>query len=270
MKVERGVSKTGAEAEADRQRELLAALFAPRADAGAMAIRESGARALRGLQAYRRNGDAAAQRALAAAFPTVQMLLGADDFDALACEFWRAAPPRHGDLGEWGEGFAAAIAAHPQLTDWPYLGDCARLDWALHCCERAADAALDADSLARLADTDPSRLVAEFMPGVALVESRWPIVSIHAAHSSGDDAAFEALRELIARQHGECAIVSRSGWKAIASPVDAATAQWTRRLLEGCELGAALSQAGEGFDFGAWLAAALQQHWLKGIRVRAD
>ncbi|HEY0856853.1 MAG TPA: DNA-binding domain-containing protein [Albitalea sp.] len=269
MKVETGVSKT-VEAEGERQRELLAALFAPRADACAIATRETGARALRGLQAYRLNGDAAAQRALAAAFPTVQMLLGPEDFDQLAREFWRAAPPRHGDLGEWGDGFAAAIAAHAQLADWPYLSDCARLDWALHCCERAADAALDAGSLARLSDTDAGRLMPEFMPGMALVESCWPIVSIHAAHRAGDDAAFEPLRELLARRQGESAIVSRSGWRAIVSPVDAATARWTRRLLAGCDLGAALSHAGEGFDFGAWLAAALQQHWLKGIRVLDD
>lgn len=258
------------EAEADRQRALVAALFAPRADATALATHQTGARALRGLQAYRLNGDAAAQRALASAFPTLQMLLGREDFDQLAREFWRADPPGRGDLAEWGADLADWIGAHAQLADWPYLADCARLDWALHCCERAADAAPDSASFARLADTDPSRLAAELMPGLALVESRWPIASIHEAHRSGEAAVFESLGDAIAQPRGEVALVSRHGWKAIVTPLDAATAQWTRLLLDGHDLASALARAGEEFDFSAWLAAALQGQWLKEVRVLTD
>lgn len=257
-------------AEAERQRRLVAALIAPRADIDGLSTRESGPRALRGLQAYRVNGDVSAQRALATAFPTLQLLLGADDFEQLAREFWRADPPQCGDLGEWGDGLAAWIAAHPQLAQWPYLADCARLDWALHRCERADDATLDGESIHRLGDTDPSRLTVDFTPGLAVIESRWPIVSIHEAHRSGDEAAFQALREAMAQPRGEAAIVSRHGWKAVASPVDAALAQWTRQLLEGCDVATAIAQAGGGIDFAAWLASALQQQWLKGIRVLPD
>ena len=46
-------------------------------------------------------------------------------------------------LPEW-------LAGHEALAAWPYLADCARLDLALHRCERAADAVFDAASLARL------------------------------------------------------------------------------------------------------------------------
>jgi hypothetical protein len=257
-------------AEAERQRALVAALFAPRAYAAALATHEAGARALRGLQAYRLNGDAAAQRALASAFATLRMLVGAEDADQLAREFWRADPPSRGDLAEWGAGLADWIGAHGQLAAWPYLADCARLDWALHCCERAADAAPHSASFARLADTDPSRLVAEFMPGLALIESRWPIVSIHEAHRTGEAAAFEALPDAIAQPRAENALVSRRGWKAIVTPVDDETARWTRLLLDGRDLASALALAGERFDFGAWLAAALQGAWLKEVRVLPD
>jgi len=257
-------------AEAERQQRLMAALHAGRADAVALPTRETGARALRGLQAYRVNADASAERALATAFPTVQMLLGNEDFEHLAREFWRAHPPQRGDLGEWGEALPAWIAQHAGLLAWPYLGDCARLDWALHRCERAADDALDADSMARLGDTDPSRLHFEFVDGLALVESAWPIGAIHAAHRSADEGAFDAVKHDIAQQRGEAVVVARHGFKAVPIVVDAATAHWMRALLDGSDLAGALEDAASGFDFTAWLTGALQSGWLKGIRVAGD
>jgi len=257
-------------AEADRQQRLMSQLLAPRPEPAALTTRESGARALRGLQAYRANADASAARALGTAFPTVFSLVGEADFEQLAKEFWRHSPPLLGDLGEWGDGFADWLAAHPQLTAWPYLGDCARLDWALHRCERAADNTLDAESIARLGDTDPAQLVMTLAPGLALVESTWPIVMILDAHRSGDDAGFERVREAIAEQRGEAALVAREGWRAVASLVDAGSAAWLRHLLAGDNLAIALAAAGEDFDFGAWLASAIQSDRVKGIRVLAD
>jgi hypothetical protein len=257
-------------AEGERQRRLIEGLLAPRADAGALPTRETGARALRGLQAYRVNANASAERALAAALPTVQMLVGQQDFERLAQEFWRAAPPVRGDLAEWGADFAAWVAGHDQLQAWPYLADCARLDWAMHVCERAPDDSLDGESLARLGDTDPSRLEARFMRGLAVIESRWPVAAIHRAHHDEANASFDAVKEAIEQERGEAAIVSRRGWRAIVTPVDAVTAQWTRQLLEGCDLATAIAQAGDAFDFTAWLTNAIQLNWVKEIRVNAD
>lgn len=256
--------------EAERQRRLIEGLLAPRADERRLPTRESGARALRGLQAYRINANASAERALGMAFPTVQMLIGQEDFEHLAQEFWRADPPVCGDLGEWGAGFAAWLASHEQLRDWPYLGDCARLDWAMHVCERASDHVLDGESIARLGDTDPSRLGVTFAPGLAVIESRWPIGGIRCAHHDEANASFDAVRKAIEQERGESVIVSRRGWKAIVTVIDNTTAQWTGHLLEGCDLATAIAHAGEGFDFTAWLTNALQSNWMKEIRVVAD
>jgi hypothetical protein len=256
--------------EAERQRRLIERLLAARADPLALSTRETGDRALRGLQAYRANADASAERALATAYPTVKLLLGDEDFQNLARDFWRAAPPLHGDLGEWGAGLAAWIATHEQLIAWPYLTDCARLDWALHCCERADDTSLEADTLARLGDTDPWRLAIEFTGGLGVIESAWPIASIHEANATQDDALFEKAREAIEQQRGEAVIVSRRGFKAVATRIDARTAHWMRQLVDGSDLAAALADAGDGFDFAAWLAMSVQSGWLKGIRVLRD
>lgn len=242
--------------EARRQRELVAALAAPRAEPGAAA----------GLRAYRTNAHAAARRALATALPTLAALLGDEDFAALAREFWHAHPPRRGDLGEWGDALPDWIAAHQGLADWPYLADCARLDLALHRCERAADATADLDSLALLASRDPACLRLILMPGVAVLSSRWPLASIHAAHASG--AAVEALRIVQERMRdgvGESVVVARSGWRGVVHGVGAADATFMQALLQRAVLSQALDRAGDGWDFSSWLASAVRLQWLRGV-----
>jgi hypothetical protein len=258
------------EVEAERQRKLLTLLLADRADASALATHETDARALRGLRAYRANADASAARALGTAFPTVAAMVGEEDFSHLARSYWRHEPPARGDLGAWGDGFADWIGAHPALAEWPYLGDCARLDWALHVCERAEDAVLDAPSIARLGDTDPRRLNLLLAPGIAALQSPWPIALILDAHRRNEDAAFDQVRAALEARRAECVLVARQGWRAVVTPIDAATADWTNLLLARTDLATALAQAGEGFDFAAWLTTALPSGWVKGIDVVPD
>ena len=261
---------SSAEREARRQRALLRGLLGEPIAAG---LREQGERAARGLEAYRANAEAIAERALAGAFATVRAMVGADDFGQLAREFWRAQPPLRGDLGEWGEGFAAWLQGHPAMTPWPYLADCARLDFALHQCERAADASLAAASLSLLESGDPAKLRLEWMPGTALIRSTWPIASIHAAHQlAGDEAerAFEQVREAIALPRGENALVARDGWRAVVHRLGEADARWTQSLLDGRDLARALDDAGAAFDFTAWLQGALRHTRLKGVSTLAD
>ncbi len=257
--------------EAQRQQRLLAALGG--GGSSVAGLRESGARAARGLEAYRANAEAIAERALGSAFATVRAMLGEDDFAQLAREFWRAHPPLRGDLGEWGDALPDWLAAHAGLAPWPWLADGARLDLALQRCERAADAVLDAASLALLETDDPARLRLELMPGTALLRSRWPIATIHRAHQlDGEDAerAFAAVREAIAGQRSESVLVARRGWRAVVHALDRRTADWTQDLLAGVKLAAALARAGPAFDFAAWLADAVRECWLKDVAVSND
>lgn len=255
--------------EATRQRAVLDAIAAPGGDAFD-AVRERGTRAARGLEAYRANAEGSAARALGAAFGTVRQLVGSDDFAQLARAFWREQPPRRGDLGEWGEGFADWLQAHAALAPWPYLADCARLDLALHRCERAADAALDTASLRLLGSTDPAQLRLVSMPGVALLHSPWPIVAIHRAHQLDGAAAtraFAELRDAIARPHAEAAWVTRDGWRAVVEPLAGADLDWTESVLAGATLADAFERAGPAFDFAAWLQQAIRRAWLQAVVV---
>ena len=255
------MSDAAAQAEHRRQQQLLAALAAPRADAAAPA----------GLRAYRANAHASARRALATACQTLAALLGDDDFAALAREFWHAHPPVRGDLGEWGDALPGWIAAHAGLAEWPYLADCARLDLALHRCERAADAVPDTGSLELLGHADPSRLRLRLLPGVAVLASAWPVASIHAAHARGaDDAAFDVARERIAERLGESVVVARDGWRAVVHPVAAPALAFMQALSNASDLARALDVAGDGFDFAAWLADGLRLRWLQRVEHVVD
>jgi hypothetical protein len=260
--------------ERERQQALMAALLAR--DEGA-ALQgwlghscHSPARTRRGMQAYRANAGASAERALASTFPTVQALVGEESFAALSRAFWQTCPPERGDLACFGEGLPAFMADSEQLTDVPYLPDAARLDWLLAAAERAADDTADLSSLKLLTEADPSQLQLQLMPGTAVLASAYPVASLWQAHQPGDEAAEQAARarQALAAGVGEHALVWRSGWRARASIVSVATARWTRCLLRGDDLGAALAEAGEGFAFEPWLVQAVQSGRIARARFK--
>lgn len=196
-----------------------------------------------GFAAYRNNVRALSAQALAVAFPRLHEALGADDFASLAWTFWRALPPVSGDLGQWGGDLEAFVLA--RAGEDSGLPDLARLDWAMHQAERAADAALDAASLQLLATVAPEQLWLQLRPGVAVI-----------------------------RQQAGAVLVWRNGWRAQSQALPAAEAEFVGALLEERSLGEALSAAevkglaGEpDFDFGAWLQAALHNAWLQSART---
>jgi hypothetical protein len=260
--------------EADRQSALVAAILSARRDAGLKGLRDHCVPMARGLSAYRVNAQAIAERALGATFATVQAMLGPENFQALTREFLHHHPPVQGDLGEWGAALPDFISRQAGLVEWPYLADCARLDHGVHACERAADAEFDAASMGRLGDTNPAQLRLRFLPGTALIESTWPVALIHQAHAQleGDarEALFADVRVAMQTAQASAALVWRDGWRAVVTPVAPADVVMTRHVLAGATLADALRAADVGFDFNAWLTAAVQAGRLKGISVLID
>jgi hypothetical protein len=258
-----------AHTELQRQQWLLQTLHDPAAilHAPHWLASDSQGRMERGLQAYTDHADAAAERALAVSFPTVLALLGAQTFGQLARLFWRAAPPQQGDWALWGEGLADSIAHHPDLAEWPYLPDCARLDLAVAHAERAHDRVLDEASLYLLAQSDPDTLQLELMPGCTLVSSPYPIATIWQAHqpqttSASPEPCLMSAREALQRGQGEHALVWRSGWRGQVQSVDAASACFVQAIQRGVSLARSLVLAGTAFAFDAWLVHTLQAQRL--------
>jgi hypothetical protein len=228
----------------------------------------------RGLQAYRANAGAAAERALASSFPVVRALVGAESFAALARAWWQARPPARGDLAWLGAGFADFVERDPQLADVPYLADVARLEWLLACADLAPDApgtaAARLASLHLLADHPPHELFVALAPGAAVLRSAWPVASLWRAH--GADAAPEALaavRERVAARTGETVFVWRPEWAPRVEVVDEASACFLEALARGHDLARALAgavTASAAWSFEDWLARAISAGWLAGAR----
>jgi hypothetical protein len=258
--------------EAQRQQQLLRALWrdGDAADDVLAWLRGAPARQQRGLQAYRVNAAVSAERALAAAYPTVGALIGTESFAALARDLWRQQPPERGDLGEWGAALPAFIADSEALAGEPYLADSARLDWLVHVAFRAANAPDVPPALDALATQAPDALAMRLRPGTAVQASDWPVASIWLAHQPGTDGAddggrFAAARDALAAGRAECALVWRDGHEVRVEAIDRAAAAFTAALLGGASLAAALDTAGDGFAFDQWLVRALRQRWIVAL-----
>ncbi|PZP30385.1 MAG: hypothetical protein DI603_14755 [Roseateles depolymerans] len=220
----------------------------------------------RGLQAYANNLRVLSGQALAVPFGRIRSALGEADFAAMAWHFWRDHPPLRGDLAQWGQDLPHWLEQRAGADSG--LPGLARLEWALHQAERAADAELDAGSLQRLADTDADRLGLRMRPGVTLVMLE------AAAWARLDEPAADGM-----------ALVSRQGWRGTWQRLNAEDAALTGVLLGGGSLQQALAaahaalqatagpasvqgtDAAPDYDFAGWLGRALSESWLQSAHV---
>ncbi len=276
-------ARGGRERELSRQKLLLGSLAIDREPSALRGwLKTSPARprpdgdpAHRGWQVYQANAHAGAARALASAFPTVRALVGEASFEAMARAYWHACPPVRGDLSWLGEGLPEFIDTAECLADEPYLADSARLDWALHRCEAAADTdPAGLASLSALADAPPDKLRLWLAPGARLIRSAHPIVAVWKAHQALSDGAvdpFAPVREAFANRRGECAWVRREGWRAGVEAVDEPTAAFIDALAPDAgsphagSLAQALHAAGPGWRFDAWLLDAARRGFVSHL-----
>jgi hypothetical protein len=168
------------------------------------------------LNVYRHHVFESLGAALAATFPTVQALVGADFFRGLARAFVGHALPVQPVLSEYGADFPAFVAGYDAARDLPYLADVARLDWALNL-------AFHAPLGGRLKAEDLSAVPVERLPSMAialaagafLVSSRYPLDRIWEASQPGAtsetvDLNSGAANLLVLRRPDDAAFVSLS------------------------------------------------------------
>lgn len=139
--------------------------------------------------------------ALAKTFPTVAALVGDDFFAALAGAYMQAHPPSSAALIDWGQTLGPFIESFEPARPLPYLADMARLEWAV--CEsfNAADhAPATAESLAALSAAALAAQVLPLHSAARLVQVRWPVDDIWAAHQPGAGQALENI-EMVDAPH---------------------------------------------------------------------
>jgi hypothetical protein len=158
------------------------------------------------LAIYRHHLRYSLTGALAATFPTVQALVGADFFARLAGDFIAKLPPQQPVLSEYGADLPAFIAKYAAAGGLPYLADVARLDWALNVAfHAAAPRPLTIGDLSAVAvERLPSHGVA-LAAGACLIDSRYPIDRIWQA------AQPDAGEGTVDLEEGACQLVVLPG-----------------------------------------------------------
>lgn len=221
-----------------------------------------------GLAAYRRGLKANANRALEISYPTICQLLGEDFFSQTATRYLSEYPFCEGDWGAWGEQFPEWLSRSPEIEQYPYLTDSARLDWACHQAGRAKTEPLDLTSLQLLAEADPYRLRFRLAASLSLVASDYPVVAIWQAHQNEDERQdrLDQARKKLYERSGEIALVWRKDWKAEVRALEMPENEWFELLFENRPIGEALDRVqGKGFSLETWLPSALEQKLIIGI-----
>lgn len=170
--------RTAAVPLAELQRRFVDAVLAGTGDLPE-AILPAGLASATRLDVYRNNTFGNLGDRLAAVYPVTQRLVGADFFRYAGRAYIREQPSHSGDLSDYGASFADFLTAFEPAYGLPYLADVARLEWARHEAERAADhPPLEISSLAGIDPDDYERLKFVLHSTVRLVVSPYPIERI--------------------------------------------------------------------------------------------
>jgi hypothetical protein len=117
--------------------------------------------------------------ALELEYAAIERILGPDAFAALVARYVAVFPPRSFDLSSAGDRLPRFLEFDPLSAELPFLADLARLERAAAVAFTAADAEPLAWETLRALDPDAAAsLRLRLAPGVALVESDWPVADL--------------------------------------------------------------------------------------------
>jgi hypothetical protein len=248
------------------QYQMAAALFDRTAEAEAIVLFDGDAQLVsQRLALYRGNLSATSEKALAAAYPVLQALVGEEFFAALARAFGKQQPSTSGDLNQYGEGFADFLAGFEHVAEYPYFPDMARCEWAVHSAHYAAtEAAFDPALLATWTPDQFDQAHCRLHPACHLLTSRWAIADLWLAHQPDSATPFPDVLEV------PCfLLVSRPQWHVVLLPISHAGYAALKLLQQGETLGNAVDAAlaiDASFDLGTHL----QQWLLHAVLVAID
>jgi len=172
------------------------------------------------LEVHRHHVRESLSAALAATFPTVHALVGADFFRGMARDFVRERLPRQPVLAEYGEHFPAFLSGYEAAKALPYLADSARLDWALNLAFHApAEPRLSAAELATIPVERLPSMSVELAPGTTVLRSTYPLDLIWRASQPNAaevtvDITCAPCRLLVLRRPADAGFVTLSSAEA--------------------------------------------------------
>jgi hypothetical protein len=226
-------------------------------------ILAKGLDATRRLQIYRNNHHCGLSEALAAVFPVTRRLVGEAFFAQTARRYVQQVRSLSGDIHHYGDAFAAFLAGLPELDDYPYLPDVARLEWAWHSVfHSAVDAPFQLAGLQGIAPQDYAALGFRLQHAARLLASGYPVLRIWQVNQ--DDWCGEQRVQLDAG--ADYLLVMRAQQAVSITALDAAEYQLLAGLAGGAPLVAAL-QSALAADAAFDLAAALAKFLNGGVLV---
>lgn len=225
-----------------------------------------------GLEVYRNNLRATANKALQITYPTVLQLIGDDLFFHAVEQLLKRSPPHAGDWGMWGEGFAQILSEQVPLQEYLFVVDCAHLDFQRHILERAANSSLNTQSLQLLATEDPDGINVIFNPSIRVLESRFPLADIWQAHQGDENERAQRLHRALQDSQSQFpsqpiqyVLLYRPLYKAQVRVLSASEYEWIE-MLKHHSLGATLSQLeSSSLTFENFLSSALQDNLISHL-----
>jgi hypothetical protein len=199
------------------------------------------------LEVHRHHVQASLGAALAATFPTIEALVGADFFRRMSRDFVRQHLPSQPVLAEYGEDFPSFIAGYEPAGRLPYLSEIAGLDWALNLAFQAPmGGRLTAADLAAIPVERLPAMTLRMAPGACVIRSAYPLDRIWRASQS------EAGQATVELNSGPChLLILRRLEDSTFVSLSVGEAAFVAGLLDGATLeaaaGAAL-QADPAFD----------------------
>ena len=222
----------------------------------------------RGLNIYRANLRATASRALSISFPTVHQMLGEQAFSMVAERLLQFSPPHQGDWAVWGVALPDLISGLPELEDYPFLADCARLDYHCHQIVRCPFIAPNIDSLKLMQSHHPEELFLVLNPSLLLIQSEFPIADIRHAHQQAGET-LAALQQVVRRMGDQNYVACYLNHEQVRlQPLTAVEFAWLNALSTQ-SLGAVLTEfKNTELSFEIWLTEAVENNLFNEINYQ--
>ena len=223
----------------------------------------------KGINVYRRNLLANAQRALSISFPTVFKLLDSDISERLVYQFLRSFPPEQGDWAQWGSSFSDFLASTEVGQNYPYLADCASVDWHVHNALNGCDQTLVKTSLQVLSDSEPLHIYIDFNQNVKLFHTVYPVADIFQAHnheevSQREASMVKAKKALASDLKEQVVMIYRPDFQPKVTTLTAGEGLFMTCLFSGQSLEQSLDAVknDNDFSFEQWLITAINHNLI--------
>jgi hypothetical protein len=213
---------------------------------------------------YRNNVIAGLIGAIAARYPAVKRLLWNDAFERVAYRYAVSTPPRSPVLLEYGDSFPQFLREVGQCTSANYAADVAELERLRTRAYHAADAVpLPTEAFSALATEGLANLRLRLHPSVALLKSRFPVVSIWRVTMHANDNA-------IRQWHPEFALIARPRLDVEVRPIPAGVFEFLGAIASGASIGDAVARTDSSvsdFDLAGCFATMIASRIAVGVET---